>query len=70
MDRSDLLHVLSALEDSITEFEELMKEKEWYVTAVTDKLFSAQQIITEEIANAEFRSKDKAVPRPKDHGDI
>lgn len=47
MTRADLLHVLDALQDADAEFEELMLEKEWYVTAVTDKLASAKQIIEE-----------------------
>ena len=50
MNRSDLLHVLGALEDAEAEFEELMKEKEWCVTAVVDHLLSAKQIITQELS--------------------
>lgn len=50
MTRSDLLHVLGALEDAEIELEELMKEQEWYVTSVTDRLLSAKQIIIQELS--------------------
>lgn len=49
MTKADLKHVLDALEDAETEFEELMNEKEWYVTSVTDHIASAKQIIIEEL---------------------
>lgn len=55
MNRSDLLHILSALEDAEAEFEELMKEKEWYVTSVTDRISSSKLIIIEELKNATIR---------------
>ena len=65
MNRSDLLHVLGALEDAEAEFEELMKEKEWYVTSVTDRITSSKLIITEELKNA---TSHKNVPGATDHG--
>jgi len=37
--------VLDALKDAHVEFEELMNEKEWYVTEVVDKLLSAIEIV-------------------------
>lgn len=49
MNKADLRHVLDALEDAEAEFEELMLEKEWYVTSVTDRITSAKQIIIEEL---------------------
>lgn len=55
MNRSDLLHILSALEDAEAEFEELMKSKEWYVTSVTDRISSSKLIIIEELKNATIR---------------
>lgn len=42
---SELKHVHEALDKALYEFEELMKEKEWYVTDVTDHLESAIEII-------------------------
>ena len=47
--KADLIHVLTAIEDAAEEFDELMKEKEWYVTSVVDKLTSSKLIITEEL---------------------
>jgi len=47
--KTDLLHVLDALEAAEAEFEELMVEREWYVTSVNDRIASAKQIITQEI---------------------
>ena len=65
MKRCDLLHILSALEDAEVEFEELMKEKEWYVTSVTDRLTSAKLIIIEELKNA---TSNKDIPRATNDG--
>lgn len=62
MIRSDLLHVLTALEDAEEEFSELVLEKEWYVTAVTDKIESSIQIIKQELENARYSRV--AVHRP------
>lgn len=42
-------HILNALESAEAEFEELMDEREWYVTDVVDILASAKQIVLEEI---------------------
>lgn len=49
LSKNDLRHVRNALEDALEEFNELMNEKEWFVTYVTDKLESAIEIITEEL---------------------
>lgn len=51
MNKADLIHVLDALEDAWEELDELMREKEWYVTKVTDKLESAQLLIREKLRN-------------------
>jgi hypothetical protein len=47
--KSDLHHVLAALETAIAEFNELINEKEWYVSDVVDYLASARQIIKGEL---------------------
>lgn len=47
--KSDLRHILEALDDAEVEFEELMNEREWFVTYVVDKLISAKQIVQEEL---------------------
>ena len=57
MYKASLLHVLDALEASEAEFEELMSEKEWYVTSVTDRISSAKQIIIQEIAEYDANVK-------------
>lgn len=44
-----LTHVLDALQSAGSELEELMHEREWYVTAVTDKLTSAEEIVLTEL---------------------
>jgi hypothetical protein len=49
MTKSDLNHILDALECAEAEFEELMIEREWYVTNVTDRIQSAKQIIIQEL---------------------
>ncbi len=45
----NLLAVLNALESAQTEFEELMHEKEWYVTDVNDLISSAKEIVVSEL---------------------
>lgn len=49
LSKSDLRHVLEALDDAEAEFTELMNEREWFVTYVVDKLASAKQIVQEEL---------------------
>jgi hypothetical protein len=43
--KSELTLVLDALESADSELDELVREREWYVTAVTDKLTSAIEIV-------------------------
>jgi hypothetical protein len=57
LSKNDLRHVFEALDDAEVEFDELMKEREWFVTYVVDKLASAKQIIREEL---ESYDKDRA----------
>lgn len=42
----EALFILETLEGARSEFEELVKEKEWYVTEVLDRIESSLQIIT------------------------
>lgn len=49
MTKTDWLHLLDAVDDALTEFNELINEKEWYVSDVVDKLGSARQIINEHL---------------------
>lgn len=49
LSKNDLRHILEALDDAEAEFDELMREREWFVTYVTDKLASAKQIVQEEL---------------------
>lgn len=45
MTKSDLKHLLNAIDSAALEFEELMREKEWYVTDVTELLYSSRRIV-------------------------
>lgn len=54
--KNSLLHLLDALESADSEFNELVREREWYVTAVTDKLTSAIEIVRSELA--ELKQKE------------
>ena len=45
LSKAEMSHVHEAMDKAMYEFEELMKEKEWYVTDVTDHLESAIEII-------------------------
>lgn len=47
LNNPELALCLDACKDALVEFEELMREKEWYVTEVTDKLLSAIEILEE-----------------------
>lgn len=38
-------HVISTLEDCAAEFEELMIEKEWFVTEVVDRIETALEVL-------------------------
>lgn len=58
MTRADLFHVFNALEDAEAEFEQLMIEREWFVTEVTDRLLSAKEIIIGEL-NGTNKVSDK-----------
>lgn len=49
LSRNDLRHLLNALEAASAEFEELMNEREWYVTDVVDVLASATEIVQSEL---------------------
>jgi hypothetical protein len=44
-----LLNLTSALESAQAELQELIHEKEWYVTSVTDQLASALEICYREL---------------------
>jgi hypothetical protein len=45
LSQAELSHVHEALDKALYEFEELMREREWYVTDVTEHLESAIEII-------------------------
>ena len=53
MTKSDLLHVLNALDAAEAEFESLETTKDWYSTTgeVVEQLVSAREIIVTEINN-------------------
>lgn len=46
---ADWHHILQAFETCEAEFEELMLEREWYVTDVIDHIKSAKEIVTSQI---------------------
>ena len=49
MTKMDWLHLLDALDDALEEFNELINEKEWYVSDVVDKLASGRQIVLQNL---------------------
>ena len=53
--KSDLSLVLDALESADSELDALTQVQEWYVTAVTDKLKSAMQIVRSELTTEKER---------------
>ena len=53
-----LLHLLDAVQSASSELQELVHEKEWYVTAVTDKLDSAEEIILGELETIKNNNKE------------
>jgi hypothetical protein len=59
LSKNDLRHLLNAIEAAEAEFEELMLEREWYVTEVTDQLASAKQIVQEELESYDNKQKDR-----------
>ena len=56
MTRSDLLHIMGALEAVQTELEQLMVSEDWFVTEVVDQVESALQIIEENLNGNEKES--------------
>ena len=55
MKRIDLLAVLGTLEAAETEFEQLLYDKEWFVTDVTDQITDAKERIAEELNSNDDR---------------
>lgn len=53
MTKADWHHILEALEEAETEFEELINEQEWYVSDVMDRLASAKQIVESQLKEVE-----------------
>lgn len=49
MTKADLHHLLSTLEAVETELEELIYEKEWYVTDVIDQVKSSLELVNSQI---------------------
>jgi hypothetical protein len=57
-----LLHLLDAVQSASSELEELVVEKEWYVTSVTDKLDSAEEIILGELETIKSDKRQEVLP--------
>ena len=49
MNRTELIHILSALEACEAELEQLVASNDWYVTSVTDQVTSAKEIVLGEL---------------------
>jgi hypothetical protein len=49
MTKSDLHHILNALEAAEVEFEQLIFDKEWYVSEVVELIASAKELVASHI---------------------
>ena len=58
MKRIDLLAVLAALEDAEAEFEQLMRDEDWYVTEVNDSIIDAKQRVIEALNPTAFEEEE------------
>ena len=58
MKRIDLLAVLDALECAEIEFEQLMKDEEWYVTEVTDRIVDAKERVIEALNPTKYEEEE------------